>query len=239
MVTLMLGDCLDRMKDIPDGSIDMVLCDLPYGTTACKWDSVIDFESLWSCYKRITKPESAIVLTSSQPFTTSLISSNIKNFRYAWVWEKTRPTGFQNANKMPMKSHEDVLVFFRKRGTYNPQGLVDCDKINKRGSPGENWQRNPDVINEYSQKKSGFPRTVLKFNSEGGLHPTQKPLPLMEYLIETYTDEGQTVLDNCMGSGTTGVACINTNRNFVGIEKDEAYYNIAVERIEKAKNGKR
>lgn len=235
---LLHGDCLERMKDIEDNSVDMILCDLPYGTTACKWDSVINTSLLWQQYKRILKPTGAIVLTASQPFTTTLISSNMKMFRYSWVWEKTRPTGFQNANKMPMKSHEDILVFFSKRGTYNPQGLVDCDKVNKRGSPGENWQRNPDVVNEYKQTKTGYPRSVLKFASEGGLHPTQKPVDLCEYLIRTYTNEGAVVLDNCMGSGTTGVACVNTNRSFIGIEMDEGYFNIASKRIEEAQKGR-
>ena len=232
---LWLGDCLERMKEIPDQSVDMVLCDLPYGTTACKWDSVIPFEPLWEQYHRIAKPKSPIVLTASQPFTTALISSNMRKFRYSWVWEKTRPTGFQNANRMPMRSHEDVLVFFSQRGIYNPQGLQPHGKSNKRGSPGENWQRNDDVVNHYVQEKTGYPRTVIRFPSEGGFHPSQKPIALMEYLIRTYTNEGETVLDNCMGSGTTGVACKQSGRDFIGIEMDPGYFSIAKARIEGAK----
>lgn len=228
---LHLGDCLELMKQIPDASVDMILCDLPYGTTACAWDSVIPFEPLWAEYRRIAKKSAAIVLTASQPFTTALIASNMKMFRYSLVWEKTRPTGFQNANRMPMRSHEDVLVFFSKRGIYNPQGLRDCGVTNRRGSPGENWQRNPNVLNEYRQEKTGYPRSVLRFASEGRIHPAQKPVALMEYLIRTYTNEGDTVLDNCMGSGTTGAACMNTGRRFIGIEEDPGYFAIASDRI--------
>lgn len=230
-VRLMQGNCLELMKELPDASVDLILCDLPYGTTACKWDSVIPFDLLWEQYKRIAKDNAAIVLTASQPFTTALIASNMKQFRYTWVWEKTRPTGFQNANRMPMRSHEDILVFFSRRGIYNPQGLKPHGKINKRGSPGENWQRNDDVVNHYVQEKTGFPRTVIRFPSEGGLHPSQKPIALMEYLIRTYTNEGDLVLDNCMGSGTTGVACVNTGRKFIGMELDEDYYHVASDRI--------
>ena len=230
-VRLMQGNCLELMKELPDASVDLILCDLPYGTTACKWDSVIPFDLLWEQYKRIAKDNAAIVLTASQPFTTALIASNMKQFRYTWVWEKTRPTGFQNANRMPMRSHEDILVFFSRRGIYNPQGLKPHGKINKRGSPGENWQRNDDVVNHYVQEKTGFPRTVIRFPSEGGLHPSQKPIALMEYLIRTYTNEGDLVLDNCMGSGTTGVACVNTGRKFIGMELDEDYYKVASDRI--------
>lgn len=231
MIELMQGNCLELMSELPDSSVDMIMCDLPYGTTACKWDSILPFDKLWKQYRRIAKEKAAIVLTASQPFTTMLAASNLGMFRYTWVWEKTRPTGFQNANKMPMRSHEDVLVFFKKRGTYNPQGLQDCGSVNRRGSPGENWQRNPNVVNEYKQEKRGYPRTVIKFASEGGFHPTQKPVSLMEYLIRTYTNEGDVVLDNCMGSGTTGVACINTGRRFIGMELDPTYFEVARKRI--------
>ena len=224
------GDCLEVMAQLPDASVDMILCDLPYGTTACKWDTVIPFDALWAQYRRVAKRNAAIVLTASQPFTTALIASNMREFRYCWVWEKTRATGFQHANRLPMRAHEDIAIFCG-RGRYNPQGLIECNKKNKRGSPGENWQRNPDVCNEYVQLKTNFPRSVVKFASEGGLHPTQKPVALMEYLIRTYTEKGDVVLDNCMGSGTTGVACANQGRKFIGIEKDEAYYDLAAQRV--------
>jgi site-specific DNA-methyltransferase (adenine-specific) len=240
-ITLWHGDCLELMRDIPDGSVDMILCDLPYGTTACKWDSIIPFEPLWAAYKRITKPNAAIVLTASQPFTSALGASNISWLSYQWYWRKTRATGHLNAKKMPMKDVEDVLVFGRRLPTYNPQGLMQVDRIVKnsashlaRGVSSEATSVVTGGITrkEYRQTLTGYPRQVLDIASEGNtVHPTQKPVALMEYLIRTYTNEGGTVLDNCMGSGTTGVACVNTGRRFIGIEKEAKYFEIATQRI--------
>jgi site-specific DNA-methyltransferase (adenine-specific) len=233
---LLLGDCLERMVEIADGSVDMVLCDLPYGTTACKWDSVIPFEPLWAHYRRVTKPNAAIVLTASQPFTTALVASNLRDFRYEWIWQKSRATGFQLAKKMPMKQHENVLVFYRSLPTYNPQGLVAFGQRNKRGSAG-NGGHLANECNDYIQEFTGYPRSVIEVASEGGaVHPTQKPVALLEYLIRTYTNEAETVLDNTMGSGSTGVACVNTGRNFIGIERDANYFAIAERRIHDALN---
>lgn len=229
---LMQGDCLERMKEIPDGSVDMILTDPPYGTTACKWDSIIPLEPMWEQLKRVIKPNGAIVLTASQPFTSILGASNIKQLKYAWVWEKTAATGHLNAKRMPMKNAEDVLVFYAKQPTYNPQGLKDFNKIVRRGNNGGCYGQSGK---ENLQKKTNYPRTIQKFKSEGKIvHSTQKPLKLMEYLIRTYTNENETVLDFTMGSGTTGVACKNLNRKFIGIELDESYFNIAEKRISEA-----
>ena len=232
MINLMQGDCLDRMKEIPDGSVDMVLTDPPYGTTACKWDSIIPLEPMWEQLKRIIKPRGAIVMTASQPFTSILGASNIEWLRYSWVWRKSAATGHLNAKKMPMKNHEDVMVFYAKQPTYNPQGLVDFGKVVRRGNNGGCY----GVSGKQNlQEKTGYPRTVQEFKSEGKtVHPTQKPVALMEYLIKTYTNEGETVLDFTMGSGSTGVACVNTNRNFIGIELDPDYFEIAKKRIHEA-----
>ena len=230
-IKLLNGDCLELMKDIPDGSIDMILCDLPYGTTACKWDTVIPFELLWEQYNRIIKDNSAIVLFGSQPFTTELNHSNLKMFRYEWIWIKNNSTGFQLANKRPLKKHEIISVFYRKQPTYNPQGLQVYGKINKRKSTGDNWSEMNN--NEYIQRFTNYPTQILEFGyDKEKLHPTQKPVALLEYLIKTYTNEGDVVLDNCMGSGSTGIACVNTHRNFIGSELDENYFNIAKDRIE-------
>lgn len=233
MINLMLGDCLERMKEIPDASVDMILCDLPYGTTACKWDSVIPFEPLWEQYRRIVKRNAAIVLTASQPFTTALIASNYRDFRYCWVWEKQQPTGFLDARRKPMKAHEDVCVFYAATATYNPQGLVATKVKNSRKNKAGNGVYGAVGADDYVQKEGNFPRSVLKIDrvTHGQVHPTQKPVALMEYLIKTYSNEGETVLDNCMGSGTAGVAAKNTNRKFIGIEKDETYFRIAQDRI--------
>lgn len=233
MINLMLGDCLERMKEIPDASVDMILCDLPYGTTACKWDSVIPFEPLWEQYRRIVKRNAAIVLTASQPFTTALIASNYRDFRYCWVWEKQQPTGFLDARRKPMKAHEDVCVFYAATATYNPQGLVATKVKNSRKNKAGSGVYGAVGADDYVQKEGNFPRSVLKIDrvTHGQVHPTQKPVALMEYLIKTYSNEGETVLDNCMGSGTAGVAAKNTNRKFIGIEKDETYFRIAQDRI--------
>ena len=245
---LHLGDCLELMREIPAGSVDMILCDLPYGTTACKWDSVIPFGQLWAEYKRIAKPTAAIVLTASQPFTSALVMSNTKDFAYTWTWLKTRPTGFANAKKQPLRCVEDVAVFYGKPPSYNPQGLIRADKVcrNSKSAGGETVRA--DVAEssgkgslrtggkEYVQEFTNYPRHVLEIphDATGRVHPTQKPVALMEYLVRTYTTEGQVVLDNCMGSGTTGVACANTGRKFIGIEKDAAYFEIARHRIDTA-----
>lgn len=229
---LMNGDCLELMKCIPDGSVDMVLCDLPYGTTQNKWDSVIDLQALWVEYKRICR--GAIVLTAQAPFDKVLGASNIGMFRYEWIWNKTKATGHLNSKIQPMKNHENVLVFYAKPPTYNPQGLVRkaVATIRKGGDNGTNYGKSDkDAIQEFEN----YPRSVLAIPSEGKtVHPTQKPVALMEYLILTYTHEGMTVLDNCFGSGTTGVACVNTGRKFIGIEMDDKYFEIAKNRIQAA-----
>ena len=223
-------DCLEGMKRIPDRSVDMILCDLPYGTTANKWDSIIPLDELWGQYERIIKDNGAIVLTSSQPFTTKLINSNPKDFRYSLVWEKSNSTGFQLSNKRPLKKHEDILVFYKKQSSYNPQGLVLYGKTNRRGNVGDNWTEMKD--NKYIQEYTNYPTSILKFGYDVDKHhPTQKPVALFEYLIKTYTNKGEIVLDNCMGSGTTAIACMNTERNFIGFELDKTYYEKSLERI--------
>jgi len=234
-------DCLEGMKLMADASVDMILCDLPYGTTACPWDAVIPFEPLWEAYKRIIKPNGAIVLTASQPFTTALIASNMTWFKYCWVWEKNRVGGIFNAKNMPLKSHEDIVVFSDgttangsdSRMPYYPQGLIETNRVgtNRKRSGKDTIGNRPSRSGHYVQTATGYPRTVLQFDSECGLHPTQKPVPLFEYLIRTYTNPGELVLDNCMGSGTTAVACINTGRDYIGFELDSEYYVKAHERI--------
>ena len=239
---LMQGDCLERMKEIESGSVDMVLTDPPYGTTACKWDSIIPLEPMWEQLKRIIKPNGAIVMTASQPFTSVLIASNMKQFKYNWVWEKSKASNFLQASYMPLKAHEDIVIFCGKgKPTYNAQ-MTDGKPYSGEKRAGKKGS-NSDVVNNVPnpQKRKGSadgkrkPRTVQYFKtaeSEGKTnHPTQKPVDLMEYLIKTYTNEGETVLDFTMGSGTTGVACKNLNRKFIGIELDEEYFKIAQERI--------
>ena len=231
-ITLMQGDCLERMKEIESGAVDMILTDPPYGTTACKWDSIIPLEPMWEQLKRVIKHNGAIVMTASQPFTSILGASNVKDLRYSWVWEKTAATGHLNAKRMPMKNAEDVLVFYKKQPEYKPQGLIDCSKVVRRGNNGGCYG---DSGKENLQTKTNYPRTIQKFKSASKtVHPTQKPVALMEYLIKTYTNEGETVLDFTMGSGTTGVAAKNLNRDFIGIELDEGYFDIAKDRIENA-----
>lgn len=223
-------DCLKGMKDIPDKSIDCIICDLPYGTTACKWDNVIPFEPLWEQYERIIKDNGAILLFGSQPFTTILNTSNLKLFRYEWIWIKKNSTGFQLANKRPLKKHETISVFYKKQPTYNPQGLIPYGKTNRRKSVGE--MLNEGTSNEYVQKWTNYPTQLLEFPyDKQKVHPTQKPVALLEFLIKTYTSENEIILDNCIGSGTTAIAAMNTNRNYIGFELDEHYYNKAVERI--------
>lgn len=241
-VQLILGDCLEKMKDISDGSVDMILCDLPYGTTACKWDTVIPFESLWAEYKRIIKKKGAIVLFGSQPFTSALVMSEPVWFKYDWVWRKPKGTGHLNAKKMPLRDKEDILVFYASQCTYNPQFTIGTPYKNKAGKNHEATTSMTDCYGDYTNFRNDndgkrYPKQILEFGvvERGTVHPTQKPVALCEYLIKTYTNEGETVMDNTMGSGTTGVACINTGRNFIGIERDEKYFNIAKQRIEEAR----
>ena len=232
MFTLKRGDCLEVMKSIPAGSVDLILCDLPYGTTRNKWDSIIPLDKLWEQYKRVCR--GAIVLTAQAPFDKVLGASNIGMLRYEWIWQKTKATGHLNAKLQPMKNHENVLVFYKSLPTYNPQGLVrkPVPTVRKGGDNGTNYGKSDkDAIQEFEN----YPRSILRIASEGRtVHPTQKPVALMEYLIKTYTDEGDTVLDNCMGSGTTGVACANTKRKFIGIELDSDYFRTARRRIAEA-----
>jgi len=232
------GDCLEVMKSIPDGSVDAIITDPPYGTTACKWDSVIDFKLMWEQLNRIIKPNGAIVLFGSEPFSSALRMSNIKDYRYDLIWNKIRAAGFLNANRMPLKQHENISLFYKKLPTYNPQKYID-KPYDKTKYNGKDMKEN--VLGSYvskSSKNNGerFPKSILKFSQNWSrqqqIHPTQKPVPLMEYLIKTYTNEGETVLDFTMGSGSTGVAAKNLNRNFIGIEQDEKYFNIAVKRID-------
>ncbi len=240
---LMLGDTLEKMAEIPDGSVDMVLCDLPYGTTACKWDVVIPFEPLWAAYRRVCKRNAAIVLSASQPFTSALVMSNPKMFAYEWVWEKSKASNFLLARKQPLKAHENILVFSDGAPRYFPQ--MDSGKPfkgagrSKKGSKTDLVNDVPNPAFRNDNEGTRFPRSVRYFvtaESEGCHHPTQKPVALMEYLIRTYTRENELVLDNTMGSGTTGVACGNLGRRFIGIERDEGYFAAARQRIEAAYN---
>lgn len=263
MTTLLLGNCLDLMCGIPDGSVDMVLADLPYGTTHCKWDTVIPFPPLWEQYERVIKDNGAILLFSAQPFTTDLITSNRALFRYEIIWEKTQKTGFFNAKKMPLRAHENICVFYKKLPTYNPQmQTLSEEYIKEHLVPLGRTRRNSDfkktnggAFGKVSKQKAEkwaytddgtrFPTDVIKFSNWNGtlfgkgqgnkaVHPTRKPTAILEYLIRTYTNEGETVLDNTMGSGSTGVACVNTRRNFIGMELELNYFNIAQERIREA-----
>ena len=279
------GDCLEVMdKLIEEGvKVDMILTDPPYGTTACKWDSIIPFnryivikegkrdkilyedefilrrlkegismkevekewkenskEGMWEKINKLIKPNGAICLFGNEPFSSALRVSNIKNYKYDWYWNKSKPVGFANAKKMPLKDIETISIFYKKLPTYNPQGLIKCDRLINNSTKQikhnniSNQNGGAFKTETYKQEFTNFPRQVLKFSVEYGLHPTQKPIPLLEYLIKTYTNEGDLVLDFTMGSGSTGVACLNTNRKFIGIELNEKYFNIAKERIEDA-----
>lgn len=229
---LMAGDCLERMAGVADGSVDMVACDLPYGTTACKWDVVIPFERLWAEYRRVCKRNAAIVLTASQPFTSALGASNLEWLRYSWSWRKNNATGHLNCKRMPMKDFEDVLVFYAEQPTYNPQGVTACNRVQRRGGNGDCFGKS-GLTN--IQTVENYPRTTLEIPYDGDkTHPTQKPVSLFEYLIRTYTNDGDLVLDNTMGSGTTGVACARSGRRFIGIERDPTYYMIAERRVREA-----
>ena len=234
MINLMLGDCLERMKEIPDGSVDMVLADPPYGTTACKWDSVIPLEPMWEQLKRVIKSNGAIVLFGQEPFSSVLRVSNLKMFKYDWVWDKKIPSGMCNAKTMPMRQNELIHVFIRGKNFYNPQMITREKTIKAGGNKPSISAGSLGFKGEYKKTYTHkFPSTILQFAKvrRGALHPTQKPVELMEYLIRTYTNENETVLDFTMGSGTTGVACKNLNRKFIGIEKDETYFKIAQDRI--------
>lgn len=226
-----LGDCLELMARIPDGSVDMVLCDLPYGTTQNKWDAVIPFEPLWREYWRVCKPNAAVVLTAQPPFDKALGASCLGHMQYEWIWRKTRATGHLNAKKQPMRAHENVLVFFRKTPAYNPQGLVRkaVPTVRKGGNNGTNYGKSDkDALQEFEN----YPNSILEIASEGkGLHPTQKPVALFDYLIRTYTNPGDLVLDNCAGSGTTAVAAEQSGRRWICIEREPAYYYGAVGRV--------
>jgi site-specific DNA-methyltransferase (adenine-specific) len=265
MVELYLGDCLVEMDKIAERSVDLILCDLPYGTTDRKgvqdkgnnrileWDTVIPLDELWKHYSRVLKPTGSVVLTADQPFTSQLVMSNLEWFKYEWIWKKKKTTGFLHANARPMKETEDILVFSslgasggskkaNKNMTYNPQNLIE-KKVKKKNSAKRlgKFLHQPEHMGagnkllhdtEYEQKYTNYPSEIIEFGlDKGAVHPTQKPVALMEYLIKTYSNEGETVLDNCMGSGTTGVACVNTNRDFIGIEMDETYFNISKNRI--------
>lgn len=233
---LLRGDCLVLMRTLPAESIDLILCDLPYGTTRNKWDSVLPLDELWAEYWRIAKPAAPVLLTAQTPFDKVLGASCIERLRYEWIWEKTAATGFLNAKSAPLKAHENVLVFYRKQPTYHPR-MTDGHII-KRVNPsyadhGSSYGKACSVRAPYESSQR-FPRSVQKFAKDNRmlkLHPTQKPVALMEYLIRTYSNEGDTVLDNCMGSGTTGVACVNTGRRFIGMERESKYFDIAVDRI--------
>ena len=268
-VTLHQGDCLIEMDKITEDSVDLILCDLPYGTTDRKgikdkgdnrllaWDTVIPLDKLWDQYRRVLKPNGTVVLTADQPFTSQLIVSNIDWFKYEWIWRKKKTTGFLLANYRPMKQTEDIVVFSpagaaaasRHGGnmTYNPQGLIE-KRVKKKNSAKRlgKFLHNPEHMGagnkllhdtDYEQKYTNYPSEIIEFGlDKDSIHPTQKPVALMEYLIRTYTNEGEVVLDNCMGSGTTGVACINTNRKFIGIEMNDDYFNMAADRINNIKN---
>lgn len=240
MIKLHNDDCLKVMAEIPDKSVDLILCDPPYGTTDCSWDSILPFDQLWSAYDRILKPNGAVVLFSAQPFTTQLILSNRKAFRYCWYWLKDRATGFAFAKYQPMRRVEDICVFYRKMPTYNPQGLqaIENPKPKKKRAPKrESVYKSHTLMNEFTPRFKNYPKNVLQFGCERGYHPTQKPVPLLEYLVKTYTNEGDTVLDNCMGSGSTGVAVQRVGgRKFIGIEQKKEYFEIARKRIEEAQN---
>ena len=255
MIKLKQGNCLELMPQIPSGSVDMILCDLPYGTTYAEFEtvlksngkkttkqSIIDLEALWSEYERILTASGSVVLFAQQPFTSVLTLSNYKWFKYQWVWQKNKCGNFVAARYAPLKYHEDILVFSpcgcntgtKNPITYNPQGVADKGKTKVRSSSVKEegvFRYNSLKEGEYESLGTGMPKSIITFSSESGLHPTQKPVALCEYLIKTYTNEGEWVLDNCMGSGTTGVACVNTNRNFIGIEQEEKYFIIAKQRI--------
>lgn len=235
----MMGDCLERMRELPDASVDMILCDLPYGTTQNKWDAVIPFEPLWAEYWRVCKPNAAVVLTAAQPFTSALVMSQPREFKYDWTWRKQIGRGHLNAKKMPLKDKEDVCVFYRQQCTYNPQMTFGKPYSAKEKGAFRESKKTTENYGAFSNENRAdnggvrYPKQVLDFNSvERGIHPTQKPVSLFEYMIRTYTDEGMTVLDNCAGSGTTAIAAERTGRSWICIERDPEYYARACERVQ-------
>ena len=241
MIDLRCGDCLELMKDIPSDSIDLILTDPPYGTTNCRWDTIIPFEPMWEQVKRIIKPNGAICLFGGEPFSSALRMSNIKDFKYDWYWQKTAPTGFLNAKKQPLRNIETISVFYSKQPTYNPQKTYGHKRKVSLAKHKQNCKK-AEEYNDYGlasyDSTERYPTQILQFKTDrqkSALHPTQKPVALLEYLINTYTNEVETVLDFTMGSGSTGVACVKTGRNFIGIELDEGYFQIAKERIENCK----
>ena len=240
MINLMHGDCLELMKNIPDGSVDMILTDPPYGTTACKWDSVIPFDPMWEQLKRIIKPNGAIVLFGSEPFSSMLRCSNLGMFKYDWIWKKTRPSGCMNAKKQPLRDIEIISVFYKKQCLYYPQGIKDCEIEHNitegRAKNGGILGKNGKKTGKHIQTKTNYPRQILEFGSvhNVGSHPTQKPVALLEYLIKTYTNECETVLDFTAGSMSTAIACINTNRKGIMIEKDDHYFKVGSDRVDQA-----
>ena len=240
-------DCLEGMKAIPDGSVDAIICDLPYGTTDCKWDSIIPFDKLWEQYNRILKPQGSVVLFGSEPFSSLIRMSNLQHFKYDWIWHKTTTTGFQHAKNMPLKDYEIISVFSNasmghanllgeKRMTYNPQGIVRVDKVSKntKNKWGNIAGNRPSHKEEFITEFANYPTMTLEYAKDSkGFHPTQKPVALLEYLIKTYTNEGETILDNCMGSGTSAIAAIRTKRNYIGFELNEEYYRKSLDRIQR------
>lgn len=233
---ILLGDCLELMKDIPNGSIDMILCDLPYGTTQCKWDNIIPMNILWEQYRRIIKDNGAIVLFGSEPFSSMVRTSNLKNYKYDWKWEKAKATLHALCKKRPMKSDEDIMVFYKQQPTYNPQMTIG-EKYKGRNNTKNHKELKGEWLigqgNRSNNEGTRYPRTNIYFANENkaGQHPTQKPIDLCEYLIKTYTNEGDIILDNCAGSGTTAIACLNTNRQFIVMEKEQEYYDIILKRV--------
>ena len=229
------GDCLELMNNIPDKSVDCIITDLPYGTTQCKWDTIIPFEPLWKQYNRIIKDNGAIVLLGTEPFSSHLRLSNLKNYKYDWIWDKVKGTGFLNAKRQPMRNHELISVFYKKQCTYNPQKTYGHKMKKSYRSKDLQTDVYGEMKNDYTYESTErYPRSIQVFSTDtqnSSLHPTQKPVALIEYLIKTYTNDGELVFGSCMGSGTTGVACINTNRRFIGIELDNNYFEIAKNRI--------
>ena len=240
---LLNGDCMELLPEIPAGAVDLILCDLPYGTTDCKWDRVLPMAQLWKEYRRVLKYNGVAALFGSEPFSTELRTSNMAMYKYDWIWKKNTCSGFPHAKNMPLKDYEIISIFSPapmghkslladKRMPYNPQGLIPCERYHDgRKKAGSILGPRPSHKETVKQEFTNYPKMVLQFNTERGLHPTQKPAPLLEYLVRTYTDEGDTVLDNCMGSGSTGVACLRAGRHFIGMEKDPHYFQIAQERI--------
>jgi site-specific DNA-methyltransferase (adenine-specific) len=243
-IDLRYGDTIEQMKLIPDKSIDAIICDLPYGTTACKWDTIIPFGKLWEQYERIIKDNGAIILTASQPFTSALVMSNPKLFKYEWIWEKNVASNFMQYKFMVAKKHENVLIFAKGKTKYNPIMEDKCElSIQRMKYKFKNRKQSEHYKTDISEDRSDrqekmYPTSVKKFNREVGLHPTQKPISMMEYFVLTYTDENDTILDNTFGSCTTGIACINTNRNFIGIENNMDYFNISLKRVEEKRKEK-